>query len=333
MNYPSGTRPPSTLALVVGFALIYLSWGTTYLPTRLAVHDEQMPPLLFGGIRIFCGGILLLVYQVGRGAGVRLTRGDFGKILAVSGLLFVAGAGLMNAASETVNSGVCAALAATTPLWLGLFAMLWPHGERLTPRGWLGLLIGLGGVLLLLAPKLSSPEEFVKNIGVVLALCSAVSWACGSLVLRHLRSRTPHLTTAAYQMICGGVGLTLVGVLLGEPGRWPDHLSPRVIQVFLYLLLVGSLVGFVAFNWLLSHVAAAKVGTYAYVNPVIAVLVGTVAGEEFTGWLAAGICVILLGVFLVRGGERPAPLVAAAKSAADELPEADWAVAQVSEPT
>src|SRR5438270_4491891 len=102
MNNVSGTRQPSSWALAFGFALVYLSWGTTYLPTRIAVHDEHMPPLLFGGIRIFCGGILLLVYQVARGARVALGLHDFGKIMAVSGLLFVAGAGLMNTASQTV---------------------------------------------------------------------------------------------------------------------------------------------------------------------------------------------------------------------------------------
>ena len=108
-------------------------------------------------------------------------------------------------------------------------------------------------------------------------------------------------------MICGGGGLTAAGLVLGESARWPEHISLRVVQAFLYLLLFGSLVGFVAFNWLISHVAAAKVGTYAYVNPVIAVVVGWVAGEEFTGWLGAGIGVILFGVFLIRGGERHKP--------------------------
>jgi drug/metabolite transporter (DMT)-like permease len=211
--------------------------------------------------------------------------------------------------------------------------MLWPQGDRLTPRGWLGLLVGLGGVVLLLAPTLSSTDELVENIGVVLVLGSAVSWAFGSLVLRHTRLGTSHLTTAAYQMICGGAGLTLAGVLLGEAGRWPDHVSARAVQAFFYLLLFGSLVGFVAFNWLISHVAAPKVGTYAYVNPVIAVLVGWMAGEELTGRLAAGICVILLGVFLIRGGERPAPLAAAATPGAEGASESEWKVAQVSEPS
>jgi drug/metabolite transporter (DMT)-like permease len=319
--------------LAVGFAAVYVSWGTTYLPTRLAIHDEHMPPLLFGGIRICCGGVLLLLYQIVRGAGVRLSAADFGKIMGVSALLFVAGSGLLMAANETVPSGVCAVLAATTPLWLGLFDMLWPGGDRLNVRGWLGLVIGLSGVLLLLVPKLTSPEDFVNNIGVVLMLGSAASWACGSLVLRHVRLHTSHLTTASYQMIFGGIGMTLVGCFIGESSRWPEHLSLRTIQAFLYLLVFGSLVGFVAFNWLLSHVAAAKVGTYAYVNPIIAVFVGSAAGEELSGWLAAGVCVILFGVFLVRGGERRLATSTPVKPDEDGISDTDWQVAQASEPS
>jgi len=119
--------------------------------------------------------------------------------------------------------------------------------------------------------------------------------------------------------------------LLGEWARWPTPLPPRVLEAFLYLLLFGSLVGFVAYNWLLGHVAAAKVGTYAYVNPVIAVLVGWAFGEEITSGLAIGICVILFGVFLIRGGERK-PLIAPSTAVEDGVTEEDWRVAQVSEP-
>jgi drug/metabolite transporter (DMT)-like permease len=148
-----------------------------------------------------------------------------------------------------------------------------------------------------------------------------------------MRLATAHLTAAAYQMIFGGIGLTVVGIILDEPHRWPEQLSLAAIQAFLYLLLFGSLIGFVAFNWLLAHVAAAKVGTYAYVNPVIAVLVGTVVGkEEFSFTLMLGICVILLGVFLVRGGERPAAVDARAQPAEDGISEEDWKLAQASEP-
>jgi drug/metabolite transporter (DMT)-like permease len=327
------TRQPSSWALVVGFAALYISWGTTYLPTRIAVHDENMPPLLFGGIRVLCGGILLLCYQLGRGVRVRLASGDFLKILGISGLLFVTGAGFLNMASQTVASGVCAVLAATTPLWLGLFAMLWRNGDRLTRRGWMGLAVGLVGVVILLAPTLSGYQGLLENVGVFLVLGSAISWALGSLVLRHTRLSVSHLTTAAYQMICGGAGLALAGIFFGELERWPDHVTPRAVQAFIYLLLFGSLVGFVAFNWLISHVAAAKVGTYAYVNPMIAVVVGWSAGEEFTGWLAAGICVILFGVFLIRRGERPAPVATTGESVPEDMSAVNWQMAQASEPS
>ena len=333
MNHSSGSRSPSTWALAVGFAAVYISWGTTYLPTRIAVHDESMPPLLFGGTRICCGGLLLLLYQISRGAGVWLSAGDFGKIAGVSLFLFVGGSGLLNAANETVPSGVCAVLAATTPLWLGLFAMLWPGGERLSLRGWAGLVIGLGGVLILLVPRLTAPEDFIKHVGVVLVLGSAACWSIGSLILRHVHMRVSHLTMAAYEMILGGIGMTLVGCALGETRRWPEQLSPRTIEAFLYLLVFGSLVGFVAFNWLLGHVAATKVGTYAYVNPIIAIFVGKAAGEELSAGLAAGILVILVGVFLVRGGERRSPPAITAPTTDDGISDADWQVAQASEPS
>src|SRR4029077_9630817 len=141
------------------------------------IYDESMPPLLFGGIRIFCGGLCLLVYQLARGDRVLVSGADFARILGVSIILFMCGSGLMFVANETVSSGVCAVLAATTPLWLGLLAMLWPHGGRLTARGWLGLLIGLAGVLVLVGPKLTSLDELTRNIGEVLMLASAAAWA------------------------------------------------------------------------------------------------------------------------------------------------------------
>lgn len=300
-------RPPPTWAIVLGFALIYTSWGTTYLPMRIGVHDEHIPPLLFGGSRVAIAGTLLLAYQAVRGASLRIGKGEFLAIAGVSWLLFVGGNGLMNAANKSVTSSVCAVLAATTPLWLGFLAMLWPHGDRLTPRGWLGLVVGLAGVVVLLQERYQENDgDLFRDVGPLLALGSAAAWALGSLVLRQFHPRTPHLTAAAYQMIVGGLSLSLLGVALGEPAQFPDRLTPTALSAFLYLLIVGSLVGFVSFNWLLKHVSAAKVGTYAYVNPAVAVVVGCLLGNEpFTPHLATGIAIILLGVFLVRGGERP----------------------------
>lgn len=324
-------RPPPTWALVLGFALLYISWGTTYRPINIAVREEHVPPLLFGGIRVIIAGILLLAYQYLRGSTVFLSAREFPAIVGVSVLLFLGGNGLMNMAGQTVDSAALAILAATTPLWLGLFAMAIPRDDRLTPRGWFGLFVGLCGVFLLLAPRLRDPARLFDDFGPFYALGSAASWAIGSLILRHLRIKTPHLTVASYQMLIGGIYLVVLAWFLGEPERLPASLTPRAIGAFLYCLFVGSLVGFVCFNWLLGHVSAAKVGTYAYVNPVVAILVGWSAGEILSPAMLAGIVVILFGVFLVRGGERPTQLTESSETASDPVP--DWKPAQVSEPS
>lgn len=295
-------RPPAW-AIVLAFALVYTSWGTTYYAMRVGVYKEQLPPGLFGGVRVSLAGWLLLGYLGLRGERLRLTRSEL-FWTAISGvILFVAGNGLVTVAMGLVPSGVAAILVATTPLWLALLETLGPWGERLQARGWLGMLAGLGGVVLLMAPKLGDSTDPLQFLGPALIFGSALSWALGSLVVRHRRGSNSHLVSAAYQMIIGGTGLALIGLILGEGQRLPEQLTPRACVAFFYLLIIGSLVGFVSFNWLLGHVQASLVGTYAYVNPVIAVLVGWLLDrEELSGWILAGMVVILAGVALVRGG-------------------------------
>ncbi len=293
---------PTTWTIVFAFAIIYTSWGTTYLAIKRGVKDEHLPPALFGGARVGLAGLLLLGYLAARGQSLRLARREVATVAVTGCILFVGGNGLITAAEKTVPSGVAAVLAATTPLWIGLLTVLWPGGERLSGRGWLGLVVGLAGVLLLLGPKLGDPADFVRDVGPLLVLGSALSWACGSLVMRHHRLEGSHLTAAGYQMAIGGGCLTLLGLVSGEASRLPEQVTVGAVGSFVYLLVVGSLVGFVAYNWLLGHVSAAKVSTYAYVNPAVAVLIGWADGEEMTVWLAGGIAVILAGVALVRGG-------------------------------
>jgi drug/metabolite transporter (DMT)-like permease len=304
-------RRPATWAIVLAFALVYVCWGTTYLAIKRGVKDEHLPPALFGGVRVGLAGLLLLGYLAARGQSLRLTRRDLAVVSVTGCILFVGGNGLITLAEKTVPSGVAAVLAATTPLWIGLLAMCWPGGERLSGRGWVGLLVGLGGVLLLLGPKLGDPADFVRDFGPLLVLGSAVSWGLGSLVMRHHRLEGSHLVGAAYQMALGGGCLALIGLAVGEASHLPAQLTPGALGAFLYLLVFGSLVGFVAYNWLLGHVSATQVSTYAYVNPAVAVLVGWADGEEMTVWLAGGIAVILVGVALVRAGgmRAPRPLV------------------------
>jgi drug/metabolite transporter (DMT)-like permease len=295
-------RHPHAGAIAFAFALVYLSWGTTYLATRIGVHQEAMPPAIFSGSRIALAGLVILVGLKLRGHSLRIPRRELVFIILTSWLLFVAGNGLITVAQLTVESGMAATLAATTPLWMAVLESFWPRGERLLPRGWLGLLIGLVGVLLL-----KPPAEFTQTWGPLFALGSAVAWALGSLLLRHNRPSTSHLLTAAVQMVVGGTSLTLVGIACGELAQLPAVIPARAWGAYFYLMIAGSLVGFVAFNYLLGHVSAALVGTYAYVNPLIAVLVGwLLADEQMDARIVGGMLTILFGVALVRGATRKA---------------------------
>ena len=280
----TSSQRPATWAVVFAFVLIYLSWGTTFLAIREGVYNQELPPCLFGGTRVALAGLILLAYLALRGEPMRFPLRDFRWVVLTAMLLFVAGNGLITAAEKTVESSFASVLVATTPLWLALMELLWPRGERLSLRGWLGLLLGLVGILVMLAPKIRQPVSLWNDPGPLLILGSAAAWALGSLVSRYHRPRGSHLATAAYQMVIGGSSLALVGILIGEAQELTaDHLTGRALFSFLYLLIVGSLVGFVAFDWLLGHVSATLVGTYAYVNPLIAILVGwLLGGEEIT---------------------------------------------------
>lgn len=298
------SRRPSAWALVLAFALVYLSWGTTYLAIKEGV--KTLPPALFGGTRIGLAGLVLLAYLALRGEKLTLRGRDLFWTAVGGMILFIGGNGLITVAEKTVPSGVASVLVATTPLWMALVELLWPGGERLSPAGWLGMISGLAGVLLLLAPKLSDPTALLGDVGPLLVLGSAASWGVGSVLLRYRRPSGSHLAAAAYQMLIGGATLTCLGLLLGETSRLhAEAFTTSAIFSFFYLLVVGSLVGFVAYNWLLGHVPASLVGTYAYVNPLVAILVGwLLGGEELTGWILAGMVVILAGVALVRAGGR-----------------------------
>jgi drug/metabolite transporter (DMT)-like permease len=302
---------PATWKVALAFALLYLSWGTTYFAIRIGVHDYGVPPALFSGVRVALAGWLLLAYLAACGESIRLELGDLLWIWLSGSLLFIAGNGLLTTALRDLPSGITAVLTATTPLWMALLEVVWPRGDRLRPRGWFGLVVGLCGVIVLLAPRLRG-VTILRETGPVIALSSNVLWAIGSLLVRHHRQRANHLVTAAYQMILGGTGLALAGAALGEFGALTAQcFAPGALAAFLYLLIVGSLVGFVAFNWLLGHVPAAMVGTYAYVNPLVAILVARfLAKEEITNEIVLGMLIILAGVALVQGTavKRAAPM-------------------------
>lgn len=318
---------PPKWALGLAFLLIYLAWGTTYLAIRKGV--EAFPPILFGGIRITVAGVLLLLYLKLRGHSLRIGRTDFLWTAIVGILLFVGGNGLISMGEKYVDSGVASVMVATTPLWIALLETLWPWGDRLTLPGWVGMLAGLGGVLLLMIPRLQGPAGLFQDAGPLLILASSLTWAMGGVIARHRRFQMLHLVAAAYQMLIGGICMLVLGYAIGEATAITrESFTPAAVYSFFHLLIFGSLIGFVAYNWLLGHVSAAKVGTYAYVNPVVAILVGWLLnGEALTGYVVGGMFVILAGVGLVRSaGIRPG-----LDHAGRRLEEADQAD-QVSEP-
>jgi drug/metabolite transporter (DMT)-like permease len=288
---------PAPWAIPLAFTLVYLCWGTTYIAIRVGVH--HFPAAIFGGVRIGLAGLLLLAYLAWRGESVRLPRRDLLWAGVLGIVFFVGGNWLVTLGSITVPSGVTAILVATTPLWTALLETCWPGGERLHLRGWLGLLIGLAGVVLL---KMDQPPEPRVTLGALLIIASAVCWSLGSVLLRRHRLQGAHLVAAAWQMILGGTGLCLAGLAIGEAGRFArEQFTPEGVYAFCHLLVFGSLVGFVAYNWLLGHVSTAHASTYAYVNPVVALLIGWLVGDHPITWsMVAGMLIILSGVALVR---------------------------------
>lgn len=296
---------PAAWRIWLALLTLYLVWGTTYLAIKIGVADESLPPFLFGGTRVGTAGLVLLIVQLVRGDSIGLRRRDLGGILAGAGFLFVGGNGLISIALKHVQSGESAVLAATTTLWMAMASRLFPGGDRLRPLGWLGLLVGLAGVAALQAPALSEQGfSFGANVGPYLVLGSAACWGVGAVVLRQMPPKIPRLTSAGYQMALGGLGMSCVGLLLGE--RAPERVSAGAVGTFLYLLVFGSLIAYVAFHWLLEHETATRIGTYAYVNPLVAVLLGAWWRAEPLTWpLGAGMALVLLAVALVRAGQAP----------------------------
>src|SRR5262245_61032983 len=215
-------EPPSSVAVATAFLLIYLSWGTTYKATGYAMQELHMPPALFGGTRLLLAGAILLLYQFARGQSLSMTHRDFVRLLPISICLFPMGNLFINLGQQKVPSAVAAILIATTPLWIGFLGVLWPGGERLSWRGWLGLVVGFVGIVLALGPEVRDDFELTEDFRFLLVLASAASWALGSLFSRHLAPDMSHLTSAGYQMILGGVFQVAIGSGFGE---WPDFLE------------------------------------------------------------------------------------------------------------
>jgi drug/metabolite transporter (DMT)-like permease len=282
---------------------VWVSWGTTYLALRIGVRD--LPPFLFSGSRITLAGLILIAFFFFWKGKIWLKAAELWPIWASALFLFVGGNGLCTWAEKTVESGLASVLVATTPLWMTLFDSLWPGGSRIGLLKWLGMLVGFAGVcLIVIDPSAQTSllqwEQWEE--GNLMALASAFCWAVGSIVQRRLVPKIDAVQIAGWQMRLGGLSLWALGLLIGEGKQmgW-ENLTRSAIGAFFYLLLIGSLLGFVAYVWLLQHTTPAVASTYGYVNPVVAVFVGWALAGESPGWvILPAMALILLAVFIVR---------------------------------
>lgn len=293
------SAPASRYSVALAFAILYTSWGTTYLAIKIGL--ETLPPCLFSGTRLSLAGGVLLAWLALRGNTLRMDRASF-LWVALSGLcFFMGGNGMLTYAQTMIPSSMAAVLVTQTPLWFALMESMVPGGERLTIRGWLGLLLGMLGVVLL---KYDWETGFPFDLGFLLATGSSIIWSVGSLIVRHRTPQVSPFVAAGLQMLIGGLALTVVGFSVGEAARVSmDSLTRSTVLAFFYLLLVGSLGGFVAYNYVLAHVSPALASTYAFVNPLIAVWVGwLILDETVTLPMLGCMAIILAGVALIRTG-------------------------------
>jgi drug/metabolite transporter (DMT)-like permease len=294
---PAASRP-SAIKLALAFACIYVIWGSTYLAIRFAI--ETIPPLLMAGTRFLTAGILLYAWTLLRGEARRLTRAQWGAAALLGTLFFLGGNGGVSWAEQRVPSGVTALMVATVPFWIVIIDSLRRGGKRPPARVLLGVFAGLAGVALLVAAG-GEVSGAIDPLGAAVIMAATLSWSFGTVLSRHLAHPASHLQSGAIQMLAGGVALCLAGLGAGEAALVRlDAVSGRSFLSFLYLTLAGSIVAFSAYNWLLTATTPARVGTYAFVNPVVAVLLGwALAGESVgpTMLIAGGF--ILVGVILI----------------------------------
>ena len=280
--------------IVTAFGLVYFVWGSTYLAIRVGVL--QLPPALFAGVRFLCAGLLLIAYA--RLTGQPWARGvrEWQTIVVVGVLLLVAANGLVVWGEQWVASNLAALIVATTALWIAALGTLGAQGQPLARGAVWGLALGFAGVALLLKPA----EGFATDqlYGQLALLAASASWAIGSIYAKRRRPTTPPLMSAGLQSLVAGVVLCGLGFSLGEAERW--QWTPTAIAALLYLIVFGSCIAYAAYVWLLHTVTPAALGTYAYVNPVVAVVLGAwLLDERLQPVQFFGMAVVLLGVVLV----------------------------------
>jgi len=304
-------KAASTASIVLSFASVYFFWGSTY--TAIRIGAAQMPPLLLAGTRFFIAGAILIAWC--RWRGLRLlwpprTMLIFGLVgfflLSINNVALVY-------AEKTITSGLASLLMAAMPLFAALAEMMLPGGEPLPARGWLGMALGFVGLAALVWPSLRSgfAGDSARLLAIGAMLVGALAWTAGSLLSRHARLPVNSFVAASWQMLIAGAFNILLGTVLGQ---WPEfHVNVASVSSQAWLITGGSLLGYTAFIYLLEHVPVAKVASYCYVNPVVAVLLGIVIlherpeRDEFIGMAAIVVAVFVITTAKIKTKGAPHP--------------------------
>jgi drug/metabolite transporter (DMT)-like permease len=288
-------RPAARIWLALG--TVYILWGSTYLGIKYAI--DTIPPFLMGSLRFLAaGGVLyLLAMRTGDARADRIGARQWMAALVIGGALLVGGNGGVILAEQYAPTGVVALLVATSPLWMAIIDRV-VFGRRLPALVIVGLLVGFGGVAFLIG---SPGSGRINLFGAALALAAPLCWAGGSVFTRHVKLPIRPLVAASMEMLWAGLLFGIASLLTGELGRlhW-QHVSTTSIVALIYLIVFGSLVGFSAYVWLLRSAPLSLVSTYAYVNPVVAVILGAIfVGEAITARLVIAGGIIVLAVALI----------------------------------
>jgi drug/metabolite transporter (DMT)-like permease len=291
----------------LAFAIIYFVWGTTYFAIRIGVNE--VPPFLLAGIRFLIAGVVLYGWAIARGE--RQPNGRQWASACLLGIFFfLLDYGLLFWAETRVPSGLAALMITLNAPFMALSEIVLLRTQRLTLRLAVALIIGLGGVFVLISRTLNLGGAPIDKMGAVALLIASLSWSISSVLARKLPLPSSKAVSSGAQMLLGGVFLTLTAGALGEYGNFrPEAVSTEAWLSLLYLIVAGSIIAFTAYLWLLHHESPTKVGTYAYVNPVVAVLVGYFLGGETLGprTIVGGLCVLVsVAVITTTRAKEPA---------------------------
>ena len=291
------TTRPSPVALVAAFAAVYVIWGSTYLAIRWGV--AEIPPFLMAGVRFVAAGLVFAAWGVRQGA-ARPTARDWAMTGLVGVLMAAGGNGGVSWALQRVPSGLGALLVSMVPFWVALGDWWRPGGERPAGRVVLGLVLGFSGVALLVNPSEGVRSSDLDPVGAGAIVLASLLWAAGSICSRHVPQPHSQALSSGMQMLGGGVVLLALSAAAGEPrGLDWGAISPGAFGAWAYVAAFGS-VAYGCYLWLLKASVPAKAATYAYVNPVIALVLGYfLAGEALSAWSLGCSAVVVLGVLLV----------------------------------